>query len=420
MKILFSVHQFYPESWSGSETVTLRLASMMQKFGHRVTVLTYSFQKEEGFDKDIKGILVKEYSYSGVRVVALKHSNGPAAIDSNIGDPKLTDIADRILMCETPDIIHAIHSMRINELLFSALKLKIPYMLTLTDFWYICPRFTFVNSKGVLCLGPENGQKCAKNCPEFGTGYIVNRLKSAKKILTGAQRIISPSNFLADNFRKEFSDLEIQVINHGMRSNNIHTNKRVYKSGDEVVFGFAAFFSPLKGLHILIEALKRTSSEKVKLKIFGGGADRLYSEKLKEMVKNEKRIEFCGVYLSSQTGEIFNQLDVMVVPSICYENYPLTLHEALACNLPVITSNIGGMAEAVKDGFNGFTFQVGDIESLKSVMEKIINNPAVLNNMKSNLKNSFSNTIEQEACAYDTLYFNVLQNSPVTPDEPEK
>lgn len=39
------------------------------------------------------------------------------------------------------------------------------------------------------------------------------------------------------------------------------------------------------------------------------------------------------------------EIDVLIVPSIWYENYPLILHEALVCNVPVITSNIGGMAE---------------------------------------------------------------------------
>jgi len=418
MKILLLVHQFYPESWSGTETVTLRLASMMQKYGHQVTVLTYSLKENEYFDRDINGILIKKYTYSSIPVVAFKHENIPASLDGSLGDPELTDIADKILMREKPDIIHAIHSMRVNELLFSALKLKIPYIITLTDFWYICPRFTLVNSKGVFCLGPETGRICAQNCPEYESEYIINRLKSSQKILNGAQRIISPSKFVADNLKKEFSDLEIQIINHGMRSNYVQPNKRVYKTGDELVFGFAASFSPLKGLHMLIEALKRINSPKVRLKIYGGGPDRQYSEQLLKMAKDEKRIEFCGVYHSSKTGEIFSKLDVMVVPSICYENYPLTLHEALACNVPVITSNIGGMAEAIKDGFSGFTFQVGDIESLKSAMEKIIDNPPVLNDIKSNLKNLFRNTIEQEAYAYDTIYYDVLKNSQTSPDEP--
>jgi len=49
------------------------------------------------------------------------------------------------------------------------------------------------------------------------------------------------------------------------------------------------------------------------------------------------------------------EIDVLIVPSIWYENYPLILHEALVCNVPVITSNIGGMAEKISDGFNGYT-----------------------------------------------------------------
>ena len=59
----------------------------------------------------------------------------------------------------------------------------------------------------------------------------------------------------------------------------------------------------------------------------------------------------------------------------CYENYPMTLHEALACNIPVIATNLGGMAEKIKDGFNGFLFNMGDSRHLQTVLEAIVNDP---------------------------------------------
>ena len=54
----------------------------------------------------------------------------------------------------------------------------------------------------------------------------------------------------------------------------------------------------------------------------------------------------------------------LVLPSICYENFPLTLAEAFASNLPVIASRIGALAELVEDGVTGLLFEPGNSQDL--------------------------------------------------------
>jgi SAM-dependent methyltransferase len=132
---------------------------------------------------------------------------------------------------------------------------------------------------------------------------------------------------------------------------------------------------------------------------------------LTSMAATNSNIEFCGVFPESQTGEVLSNVDVVVVPSLCYENYPMTLHEALACNIPVIATNLGGMAEKIKDGFNGFLFNMGDSRHLQTVLEAIVNDPAVLNPLKRNISSMMIPGVEQEAYTYARAYRSVWNDS---------
>jgi glycosyltransferase involved in cell wall biosynthesis len=291
----------------------------------------------------------------------------------------------------------------------STLALKLDCVMTLTDFWWICPRYTLTNSQGVRCTGPDKGKTCLRNCPEFSAAFISQRLKTSGEILNNAVGLASPSHFLASIFEQQLPGLAIKVINHGMSCDNLKPNKLFGKAGDRLVFGFAGAFASHKGIHILIEAVKEIDSDRFVLRLYGAGSDEQYVNSLYQMSANDRRIEFCGVFQPPQVGEVLSRLDALVVPSTCYENYPLVLHEALACHTPVIASNIGGMAEKIVDGVNGLTFPVGDKAGLKQDISKILSDPGLLNGIKANLKDFFPNTIEQEACAYQEMYENTYE-----------
>jgi glycosyltransferase involved in cell wall biosynthesis len=409
MKILYLVHQFYPEYWTGTEKVVLKIASMMQQAGHYASVVAYSFKEDLCFTQSMGNLLFKEYLYNGIPVMALKHKLAPETVHTGIRDATMAELAKHILSAEKPDIIHIGHGMRVNEFLFLAMDLKIPYIMTLTDFWWICPKFILVNSSGQLCKGPENGRDCARLCPEYPQDFIGRRLNFARKALDGARRLIAPSNFVANMFKAEFKDLKVEVINHGLSSNIIKRNTRRYQKGDELVFGYAGSFSRHKGIHLLIDAIKQIDSQSVALKIYGSGTDPKYTDELLEMAKGYRRIQFCGVFQAQEVGTVLGNIDVLVIPSTWFETYSLILHEALACNVPSIIPDGGAMAEKIKDGFNGFTFQMGDTASLKAVIENIVTNPLLLSNVKDNLKYSYVNSTEQEAYAYHSIYNEVLR-----------
>lgn len=78
-----------------------------------------------------------------------------------------------------------------------------------------------------------------------------------------------------------------------------------------------------------------------------------------------------GKYKRPEVAKVFSEIDVLVVPSLWYENSPLVIHEAFATGTPVLVSGIGGMAELVADGRGGLTFTVGSVQDLAAKMQKL-------------------------------------------------
>src|SRR5262249_40970719 len=134
--------------------------------------------------------------------------------------------------------------------------LGIPYVITLTDFFLMCPKYTLVRSNGSLCFGPETGLACGQHCSELPADKIPKRLAIAREFLTDAHVVAAPSRFLAETFQREFRDLKLKLIPYGLSLDTLMPNLRRYKRGDRVVFGYAGSLNPHKGVHILIEAFK--------------------------------------------------------------------------------------------------------------------------------------------------------------------
>jgi len=404
MKIVYLVHQFYPECYTGTEKFVLNLSGMMQKAGNRVKVITYSFYEDSFYDQRRGKMLCKQFLYKGIPVLAIKHKQLPDDIHHAIGNTALAEIADDLINVEQPEIVHIGHTMRVGALAQALKRLGVRYILTLTDFFLACPKVNLVPSRQPLCNGPKQGEACGKLCPELTSDYIHQRLESAKNILFNARMLIAPSAFVAGVFMEEFPGLTVKVVHHGLSFDRLKRNQRTYANDDRIVFCYAGSFNPHKGTHVLVEAFKRLNPSNALLKIYGSGPDESYVKSLTSMAATNSNIEFCGVFPESQTGEVLSNVDVVVVPSLCYENYPMTLHEALACNIPVIATNLGGMAEKIKDGFNGFLFKMGDSRHLQTVLERIVNDPRVLNSLKRNIDSTAIPGVEQEAYGYSRAY----------------
>ena len=404
MKIIYLVHQFFPEFRTGTENFILNNALMTQRFVNKVKVITYSFYENNLYDNETNGILFKEFFYEDVPIIACRHQQIPPNMNLVLHNHQLYVLAQALLRAEKPDVIHVGHPMRVHEIIWAAVDLAIPYVITLTDFFFLCPKINLMPGPTRLCSGPKNGEVCAVLCPEYNPDFIKDRLAKSKELLVKAKTITSPSKFVANMFLKEFPELEIQIVPHGINYAHIKSNDHFYKQGNSITFGYLGNLIYHKGIHILISAFNKLSSSNIQLKIFGFGQDS-FVQQLEDMASDDKRITFEGTFKSENLGEVFSQIDILVIPTLVYETYSFVLHEAFACNVPVIGSNLGVMREKIHDDYNGYKFEPGDAFNLKNKMELLIDNPQVINELKSNIKKDLIvPRIEQEAYIYREIY----------------
>jgi glycosyltransferase involved in cell wall biosynthesis len=405
MRILYVVHQFYPESSAGTERFLLNIAKGMQRTGHHVEVATYSMGDASGFEH-AGSVLARTYLYKRIRVTAMRHSKLSIEINTSITDPKIASFAREHLSKGKYDLVHVVHPMRMTDFGSEAGKMNIPYVVTLTDFWTLCPKVILETSYGILCTGPEGGVACRELCPELSNAWVRTRLCGLHTMLSGAAAVIAPSQFAASLIRKEFPDLPLIVIPHGLPANTFPAREKYYDDEATINFGYCGGLAPHKGVHLLISAFRSLEETRAVLKIYGTSKpdEQAYCDHLREIAAGDDRIVFCGSYDPEESGRVFDSLDVVVVPSLAYETYSFALHEAFAAGVPVIVSRVGALIEEIKDGENGFSFAAGDQAELTVKLKMVFESPAILNSMRENLKALALPLEEEEAYSYERIY----------------
>src|SRR6266403_1933587 len=117
---------------------------------------------------------------------------------------------------------------------------------------------------------------------------------------------------------------------------------------------------------------------------------------------------FHGAYDNDRVGEVLADLDVVVVPSLWYENSPLTIQEAFIAGVPVITADAGGMAELVRDDVDGLRFRRGDVEDLRAKLQRVAADPEILERLRRGIP--AVPTIEKHAAQLVDRYRSLLRS----------
>jgi glycosyltransferase involved in cell wall biosynthesis len=373
----------------------------MQKQGHKVIVATFAFKEHLKNSERDGNVLSERYMYNGIPVVSFGYKQVGDDVHYKVKNEDLEEFATRLLSDEKPDIIHAGHLMRVFDILRVAGKRSIPYIVTLTDFWAICLKTILVNSEGELCTGPKKGEACLKNCADLPKELIQLRLNETREVLLGAKAVCSPTKLLANIYMNEIPGLDIKVIALGLRTGKFLPQRKNLHEGQCVTLIFGGTWLPHKGLHVLLEAFGKVKSQNMVLKVYGTGFDKEYNDLIYQSEKKDKRIQIKGVFCETDIDAIFNEADCSVIPSIWWENSPYMLTEALARNVPVIVSEVDGLTEYVKDNFNGLTFSLGNTGELQKVIERVGENPGILDILRENLNKYVLQTVEEEAYAYE-------------------
>lgn len=399
MKVLYVVHQFFPNHHTGTERLTLDTAKQVQRMGHFVSVLTFEPDKNsDGFVPIDENIMKNQYEIDSIPVIALK-SNLPR-LATYVFDPFVEKHLREIV--EAFDIVHFTHPMRFASVLKKCKELQIPTVLTLTDNWLLCPR-GLLTTDLQLCDGPDKGIKCVSVC-KFGK-EIFSRYEDAKYFFENVDMVFSGSNFVRWMFKHNDWNREISLNTFSVDYSHV---KQITGNKESLVFGFIGSLIWQKGPHVLIEAFKKVESKNIKLKIYGKGVeDDFYSNRVYDLAKKDKRIELCGIFDYNDLPKVMKEISVIVIPSVYLEILPLVMQMTLAYKIPIIASRIGGLPEIIEDGVNGYLFDVGSVDQLSKIISTIANKPEIISELKRGIK--LPPRIEEEALIYESAYHKLLK-----------
>jgi len=217
-------------------------------------------------------------------------------------------------------------------------KFKIPHIHVLHDYQLIDPHSSLY----------RNSQNLAKIGPFLAVyKYFTNRLIKSPNL------VISPSKFVLDKhleygfFKKSKTAVLCNPISNHVAHNTYHVS-------DKLRILYLGQIESHKGVDFLVKTFLMLNGSKSELKIVGNGSQ---IDNVKQAAKSDKRIEVVGKVEADKINEIFNQTDVLIVPSIWWDNSPTVIYEAYSQRVPVLVSDSGGSKELVKENQTGWIFK---------------------------------------------------------------
>lgn len=449
MRVLLTTHQFFPKHGSGTEVLARDTGLEMMERGHEVYVLTV----DPGLKTDLEDVVYEDYEYQGLQVRALGLPTMPEAIDRIRYEYDNAAVARHVRPYVeeiAPDVAHLFHAARLSASTVEVFEeAGLPVVYTPTDFWAICVRNTLMKPSGELSEGPDDISSNCLECREVerllpATHILRKSMKRSKKdfyretaeralarrkgehpSMTLVRGMLDRTEFLRERFNSIDAILAPTRLMHRMLTTNGIDPELVSLSpygmnvsrfrgvepsrngAGRLRVGYIGTIHPQKGVHVLIEAFKSLPRDaNATLRLCGSLAHfPEYSREVYELARPDPRINFAGTFPNEKIAEELGKIDVLVVPSTWYENTPLVIYSAFAAKVPVVATNLGGMAEVVHHGENGLLFEPGDPQDLARQLERLLREPDSLKRYSGNVGDvrSVEDSVDEMLGLYDDL-----------------
>lgn len=410
MKILIAVHHFPPTYTAGAEQEAYQFASGLQKLGHEVRIICV----ENIHDGSTSGISWVDTDYAGLPVRRLSYNLNsiPDQDQFEYDNPWIGEQVSALLTAFQPDIFHLVSGYLITgRSIRIAKEFGIPTVISLEDFWFLCKRITLMRSDGTLSTLPIDPIACVQCLGEQKRRYripgsivpglmqhywetqkdqakaVEDRIRFQNETLRQADLLIGRSKFLTTTYIQAGVDPERIIFSRqGMDTSIIASGTKQKSMVPYLRIGYIGQIAGHKGVHIIIDAVKKLVGMPIQVKIYGkADAFPRYTRQLLKKAGSDNRIEFAGSFQRQDLPQVMAGLDILVVPSLWYENSPNVILEAFANKIPVIASNLGGMAELVQDGRTGLLFETGNADDLAQKIRHLWETPDILNRLSENI-----------------------------------
>jgi glycosyltransferase involved in cell wall biosynthesis len=425
LRVLFTTHQFFPESRAGVEIVTLGLARELKAHGHEPFVLS---AKRTVPHSHLRPGETEDNEFGGVPVRRIGRPEEGLArpYELNYRNIAMAEKAREYVREIGPDLVHAMHLQGLSASVLPVCEeFGLPTIFTAADFWTVCPVVDLRRHDGVMCEGPDVShcvrclasrsadprlQKAARLVPGAVTSaaglasrtplsrfsfplrqigavrdraaYIRDRMGSVDQIL--AYTHLARDLLVANGIGRG----KIRVSPYGIDTSHVAHVPTERRPSATLRVGFVGTLAPHKGPDVIVRAFKMLPPEMdATLSLHGSDVGyEAYAAGLRARAGNDARISFPGPFSREELAGVLVDLDVLVVPSRWYENAPGVIFEAFAAGMPVIATDLGGMSEFVRPGKNGLLFALDDAEVLAGQLRTLMEDKSLLGRLRAGIE----------------------------------
>lgn len=408
MRLLVVSNGYPPRGGFGTEFYTRELVRGLARRGHAVSVL----HPERGGARARYSL--QEVAEDGVPVCLLHNPGDPGKrFEESYHDPRVEGAFDELLARVRPDLVHFTYLLWGLSLGLPAVACArgIPSVATLTDYGLLCHRGQMFDAHLARCGGPHPPATCAAcirtpSSSEHGAlarlarsaaagtlaalgglgrvpvgRDLVAREQAVRRALEGLARLVAPTHALLEVFaragvpRPKLVPLPYAFDEDPYRA-QLSSLRR--SSGRRVRLGFLGQFAPHKGLACLLDAARELETlapePDWEIVLYGKpsvGRHRRYSERCLARVDGA-RVRLAQPFAPDEAPAVLAGLSALVAPSEWDENAPLAVLQARAAGLPVIASDVPGIAEILRVPAHGRLVPVGDARALAHALHAVV------------------------------------------------
>ena len=395
-KRILCVNVLYaPVSFGGATIVGEKLAKALSAAGAEVGVFSVDFMTPHA-----DGAVLR-YEHEG-QTCFLRDTVNRADAFSNWRNPAVAETFGQVLDAFHPDVVH-LHSIQVVgfEICTICKERGIPYVITAHDAWWLCPRQFMLDANGRSCRRHGHGVDLYR-CVEC-TGYrqLFLRWRCLMEILNGAAAVLAPSDFHRDLYVR--SGVSESLIHTNMNGVAVPKSVPPHKLQKVLTFAYLGGKCEHKGYYMLKRVVRNLHGDyrlvlvDISLR-FGRG-------KINPSEWPERRkVECLKPFDAEDVDEFYSGIDVLLLPSCCQESFGLTVREALARNVWVISTNAGGdIGRDLLSGENGDLVEIGDEVGFASAMQRLIDAPERLNGFVNPYRSGIT-TVEQQVKELLAIY----------------
>ena len=395
MRILLITHGLPPDSVGGVEQHVSGLAQALAAADHQVEI--YARTSRTG----VPGTHLQE-DWHGCRVTRVIYRWEELGRLRDLYASELMETSLQSFLDEAAsegrrfDVAHVHHLTGLSTGSVNVLQAAgIPVVLTLHDYWLMCPRGQMWHRDGHACEAVEPATCAACLSPTFpdwlppdtAPQLVAEIHEMARATLTAASRLVTPSARTIPFFERLGIPADrIHVVENGVDTEALRDLDPPPEQGP-LRIGYLGTLIPSKGLDTLIAAQQALPPGIATLTIHGNSVpyhgDDGFLRRAFAGMQPSAAVRYHGPYETSDLPRLLAEIDVLVAPSLWHEAFGLTVREAMAAGRPVIVNRMGGLQDAVTEGIEGHIVEPGDVAQLSRTLAALAADRPTLRSMGS-------------------------------------